>query len=176
MLTTADLDKVAYQSFVHSDYEKSADLYRQLTALAPENYDYWLGLARSLSWLGRGQEAEAACVVSIILKPDEPSLYFHRGTFRQQQKNYTGAIEDYKRFLRDSALYDYWVDHAPFELGRCFEALGEYQTSLKWYTHYTIASRPYVAPHIARVKDKIAKLEQNQETNSGSSEPENKSS
>ena len=84
------------------DYETACAKYKKALVICPNgpsSHIYHSNLAAALSHLGKHEEAVAACVEAISLKPDYAKAYARLGYARAQMKQYEQAKVAYEKAL-----------------------------------------------------------------------------
>jgi tetratricopeptide (TPR) repeat protein len=81
-------------------YENAVNIFRKITAIAPDNYTAHANLAVSLFQLKRLAEAKTEYLWLAEKQPDLPVTYYFLGIIHDQLTEYMDAMANYQQFLR----------------------------------------------------------------------------
>ena len=121
---------------VRSRLEKDLEIARAVMAVAPEREDSYIWLGRRLGYLARFPEAIAVFDEGLAKFPDSYKLLRFRGRHRARNRDFQGAIADYRRAAE---LVEDEVDS--FEpdgiLNERHQYLGTYKSNIHYYLGQT---------------------------------------
>ena len=100
-MLAAQNSQLAQQYFRDGEYEKSAELYEELSKQKPNSNAYFDRYLTSLMKLQRYDEAETALKKRLRKRPDEVILYVKHGQILEEKFDDAGALKLYEKALEE---------------------------------------------------------------------------
>ena len=126
---SAQDNKLAQQYFNDGEYEKSAELFLQLSKTKPGNSYYFDRYVVSLIKLERYAEAEGALKKHLKKSPEEVALYVKYGQLLEQQYDEDGAKKQYRKAIDNLPADQYRIT----QLGNAFIGQTKYDYAIQAY-------------------------------------------
>lgn len=125
----AQNNQLAQQYYNDGEYEKSAELFLELTTNKPGNSYYFDRYITSLIKLERYSEAESALKKKLKKQPQEVALYVKYGQMLEQQFDETGAKKQYEKAIENLPADQYRIT----QLGNAFISQTKYDYAIQTY-------------------------------------------
>ena len=93
------LREPGWQPATRARLQKDLDIAKAVFAAAPEREDSWIWLGRRYGYLGQFDDAIAVFNVGLERFPDSYKLHRFRGRHRARNRDFAGAIADYRNGL-----------------------------------------------------------------------------
>ncbi len=93
------LREPGWQPVTRARLEKDLDIAKAVYAVAPEREDSWIWLGRRYGYLGQFDDAIAVFTIALERFPDSYKLHRFRGRHRARNRDFVGAIADYRTGL-----------------------------------------------------------------------------
>ncbi|OAV42999.1 tetratricopeptide repeat protein [Lewinella sp. 4G2] len=126
---SAQNNKLAQQYYNDGEYEKSAELFLELSKAKPGNSYYFDRYVTSLIKLERYDDAESALKKQLKKQPQEVALYVKFGQLREQQFDEEGATKQYNKAIENLPADQYRIT----QLGNAFISQTKYDYAIKVY-------------------------------------------
>jgi tetratricopeptide (TPR) repeat protein len=152
-------DSLAYVSMALGRHDRTNDLYRRATQIAPKVPRFWYNLACSERSLGRLAEAEAACDQAISLDAAQYPTYLLRAELRVQvpQANHIGELQAQ---LARANLEERARVFLGYALGKELDDVGRYDEAFHWFAAAAAARRARLAYDIAVDEHKLGRIQE----------------
>jgi len=136
-------------------YQEAHHLFEQAIHIAPDYILPRINISNTLVHMGRYSEAERQLKIALDLNPGnkfQQDLWNNYGNLRLAQKRFSEAIDCYEKaisvFKPDPEIY--------FNLGLCFEQLGEWSKAMVYYERSnTISPHAKTQSGIDQVKQRM---------------------
>lgn len=128
-LATAQNSQLAQQYFRDGEYEKSAELYFELSREKPNSNSYFDRYVTSLMKLQRYDEAEGALKKRLRKRPAEVVLYVQYGQLLEEKFDDAGALEQYKKAIEELPADQYRTN----QLANAFLRMTKYELAIATY-------------------------------------------
>ena len=140
-----------------SEHQQAAECYQRAVELEPDNAHHHFSLAATYRFLGRLEDAEAACDRAIALDPQEYEAYLVRADLRTQTatKNHVDAMESVLANTDAPYMGEVMLCHA---LAKECEDLGHHARSFRYLKRGAALRRKHLSYEVDRDIDLIAEL------------------
>lgn len=128
-LLTAQNSQLAQQYFRDGEYEKSAELYAELSTKKPNSNSYFDRYLTSLMKLQRYDEAETALKKRLRKRPEEVVLHVKYGQILEEKFDDAGALKQYERAIADLPADHYRTN----QLALAFIRQTKYDLAIRTY-------------------------------------------
>lgn len=128
-LLSAQNSQLAQQYFRDGEYEKSAELYLELSREKPNSNSYFDRYVTSLMKLQRYDEAEDALKKRLRKRPEEVVLYVQYGQLLEEKFDDTGALKQYQKAIEDLPADQYRTN----QLANAFLRMTKYELAIATY-------------------------------------------
>lgn len=132
-LLTAQNSQLAQQYFRDGEYEKSAELYQELSEAKPNSNSYFDRYLTSLMKLQRYDEAEDALKKRLKKYSDEVVLYVKYGEILEEKFDDAGALKQYERAIEELPADQYRTN----QLAVAFIRQTKYDLAIRTYERGT---------------------------------------
>lgn len=132
-LLTAQNSQLAQQYFRDGEYEKSAELYYELSSAKPNSNSYFDRYLTSLMKLQRYDDAEAALKKRLKKRSDEVVLYVKYGQILEEKFDDAGALKQYERAIEELPADQYRTK----QLATAFISQTKYDLAIRTYERGT---------------------------------------
>lgn len=121
--------QLAQQYFRDGEYEKSAELYNQLSKEKPNSNSYFDRYVTSLMKLQRYDEAEGALKKRLKKRPQEVVLYVQYGQLLEEKFDDAGAKRQYQKAIEELPADQYRTN----QLANAFLRMTKYELAIATY-------------------------------------------
>lgn len=130
---------MALCAHIKSQDEQALTLFRELQNAEPDDYFALIGLAHTFHALGNSAEAELFVVKTLQLYPGDAHALVIFGLVKEQQKDYDGAEESYRKAIRSDPTNSL----ANLCLGVLCGRRHDYSTALRLFRKYLTPDPEY---------------------------------
>ena len=150
-------DGLAFVAMALGHHERSNELYRRSTAIAPHDPRFWHNLACSERSLGRLAEAEAACERAIAADASHYASYLLRSELRVQSAE-ANHVEQLEALLsRQNSEHRAQV-LLGYALAKELDDLGRFDAAFRWFERAASARRSRMAYDVAIDERKLTRI------------------
>ncbi len=128
-MLAAQNSQLAQQYFQDGEYEKSAELYYQLSREKPNSNSFFDRYITSLMKLQRYDEAESALKKRLKKRPEEVVLFVQYGQLLEEKFDDAGALRQYQRAIEELSADQYRTN----QLANAFLRMTKYELAIATY-------------------------------------------